>query len=74
MGDMINPPGSTALSPSISPDGDTSFLLEPTDCLSALKSLKKQSDILKIHSSPSNGAANIHWVSTQIIHEIRKKR
>jgi hypothetical protein len=72
---MINPPGSTALSPSISPDGKFFFfsLSQPIPP-SALQNLKDLSDILEIHASPHNGAANIHWVNTQIIDEIRKKR
>ena len=75
MGDMINPPGSTALSPSISPDGEYFFFsLSQPIASASLKNLKNLSDILKIQASPFNGSANIHWVSTQIIDEIRKKR
>jgi hypothetical protein len=74
MGDMINPPGSTALSPSISPDGKYFFFsLSQPIASASLKNLKKLSDILKIHSSPFNGSANIHWVSTQFLDELKKK-
>ena len=75
MGDMINPPGSTALSPSISPDGRFFFFsLSQPVASTALKNLKNLSDILEIHASPFNGSANIHWVSTQVIDDLRKNR
>jgi hypothetical protein len=75
MGDMINPPGSTALSPSISPDGRFFFFsLSQPIASASLKDLKNLSDILEIHASPFNGSANIHWVSTQMIDDFRKNR
>jgi hypothetical protein len=74
MGDMINLPGSTALSPSISPDGKYFFFsLSQPIATASLKDLKNLSDILKIQASPFNGAANIHWVSTQVIEDLREK-
>lgn len=75
MGDKINQPLSTALSPYISPDGKYFFFsLSQPIASASLKDLKNLSDILKIQASPFNGSANVHWVSTQIIEEIRKKR
>ena len=75
MGEMINPQGSTALSPSISPDGKFFFFsLSQPVASTALKNLKNLSDILEIHASPFNGSANIHWVSTQVIDDLRKNR
>jgi hypothetical protein len=75
MGEMINPPGSTALSPSISPDGKYFFfsLSQPIP-MASLKELKNHSDILKVHAGPFNGSANVHWVSTEIIDDIRRKK
>ena len=75
MGEKINAPRSAALSPFVSPDGKYFFFsLSQPIASASLKDLKNLSDILKIHASPFNGAANIHWVSTQIIEEIRKKK
>jgi hypothetical protein len=75
MGDKINLPTSTALSPSISPDGKFFFFaLSQPISPSTLKNLKVVSDILELHASPFNGSSNIYWVSTQIIEGLRKKK
>lgn len=75
MGDKINLPTGTALSPSISPDGKFFFfaLSQPVPP-STLKNLKTVSDILELHAGPFNGSANIYWVSTQVIDHLRAQR
>jgi len=72
MGERINLPRGTALSPSISPDGKYFFFsLSQSVAPSRLEELKGLTDILEFVASPLNGAANIHWVSTQVIEDLR---
>ena len=74
LGDEINHPGVTAISPSISPDGHY-FFFASTKSKSLASAAEKLtlSKILEFDKTPQNGRSDIYWIDAQYITTLREK-
>jgi hypothetical protein len=75
LGSEVNMKGSTAMSPSVSPDGKLFFFAAQQTAERFTESPKGRSlrAFLEMYNSPQNGNYDIYWVSAGVIETLRPK-